>query len=97
MIELTEDEVRNSAGGILGFTIIGPNGEMINVDTEQIHSGVGQLTTFIQLGKKLKISEFNGFRDKPDGWYFPTNFGKTKSAHLHYRRCGCRVGGNVPR
>ena len=76
MVELTEDEVRNSAGGILGFTIIGPNGEMINVDTEQLHSGVGQLTTFIELGKKLKISEFNGYRDKPDGWYLPTNFGK---------------------
>lgn len=28
-------------------------------------SGVGQLTTFNQLG-------FKGIADKPDGWYFPT-------------------------
>lgn len=46
MINLTEDEVRNSAGGILGFTIIGENGEMINVENDIELSGVGQLTTF---------------------------------------------------
>ncbi len=76
MVDLTEDEVRNSAGGILGFTIFGPNGQMINVENDKEFSGVGQLTTFIQLGKKMKIAEFKGVRDKPDGWYFPTDFGK---------------------
>lgn len=70
MVRLTEDEVRNSAGGVLGFTIIGKHGEMINVENDKVISGVGQLTTFNQLGKKLKIDEFKGAKDKPDGWYF---------------------------
>ena len=70
MVKLTEDEVRNSAGGVLGFTIIGKKGEMINVENNKVISGVGQLTTFNQLGKKLKIDEFKGIKDKPDGWYF---------------------------
>lgn len=70
MVRLTEDEVRNSAGGVLGFTIIGKKGEMINVENDKVLSGVGQLTTFNQLGKKLKIDEFKGVKDKPDGWYF---------------------------
>lgn len=76
MVNLTEDEVRNSAGGVLGFTVFGPNGQMINVENEREIAGVGQLTTFIQLGKKLKITEFKGVKDKPDGWYFPTDFGQ---------------------
>ena len=70
MVRLTEDEVRNSAGGILGFTVIGNHGEMINVENDKVISGVGQLTTFNQLGKKLKTDVFNGVKDKPDGWYF---------------------------
>ena len=70
MARLTEDEVRNSAGGVLGFTIIGEHGEMINVENDKVISGVGQLTTFNQLGKKLKIDEFKGVKDKPDGWFF---------------------------
>lgn len=70
MVRLTEDEVRNSAGGILGFTIIGKHGEMINVENDDVISGVGQLTTFNQLGKKLKTDVFKGKKDKPDGWYF---------------------------
>lgn len=76
MVDLTEDEVRNSAGGILGFTNFGESGEMVNVENEKEHSGVGQLTTFIQLGKKMKVDEFRGIRAKPDGWYLPTDFGK---------------------
>ena len=76
MTKLTEDEVRNSAGGILGFTIFGDNGEMTNVENQDVVAGVGQLTTFIQLGKKLGITEFQGVKDRPDGWYFPTDFGK---------------------
>lgn len=76
MIDLTEDEVRNSAGGVIGFTLFGSNGQMINVENDKEISGVGQLTTFIQLGKKLKIAEFKGIKDKPDGWYLPRDFGK---------------------
>ena len=52
---LTEDEVRDLARNILGFKEI--NG---------VRCGVGQLTTFNQLG-------FAGVMDKPDGWYLPEN------------------------
>lgn len=52
----TEDQVRESAGSILGFKE--KNNDAI--------SGVGQLTTFNQLG-------FKGVLDKPDGWYLPIN------------------------
>ncbi|MBD5458304.1 MAG: N-6 DNA methylase [Lachnospiraceae bacterium] len=72
----TEDEVRNAAGGILGFTITDHNGCVINVENIDVISGVGQLTTFIELGKRLKITEFKGICDKPDGWYFPKDNGK---------------------
>ena len=50
---LTEDKVREKAKEILGFE-----------DSESVLSGVGQLTTFNQLG-------FRGVADKPDGWYLP--------------------------
>lgn len=72
----TEDEVRIAAGGILGFTIIEPNGSIINVENVDVISGIGQLTTFIELGKRLKITEFRGIADKPDGWYLPKDNGK---------------------
>ncbi len=52
---MTEDEVRDLARGILGFE-----------DKDGVRSGVGQLTTFNQLG-------FAGVADKPDGWYLPNN------------------------
>ena len=52
---MTEDEVRDLARGILGFE-----------DKDGVRSGVGQLTTFNQLG-------FVGVADKPDGWYLPNN------------------------
>ena len=52
---LTEDEVRDIARNILGFK-----------DKAGVKSGVGQLTTFNQLG-------FPGVLDKPDGWYLPDN------------------------
>lgn len=52
---LTEDAVRDMARRILGF-----------VDSDIARSGVGQLTTFNQLG-------FPGVADKPDGWYLPNN------------------------
>lgn len=51
--QLTEDQVRDKARKIL---------DMEN-DTNVV-SGVGQLTTFNQLG-------FKGVPDKPDGWYLP--------------------------
>lgn len=52
----TEDEIRESAGFVLGFD-----------DKSDIAiMGVGQLTTFNQLG-------FKGISDKPDGWYLPKN------------------------
>ena len=65
----TEDEVRNEAGVILGFT----DGNGINIENSDAISGVGQLTTFIELGKRLNIAMFAGYSDKPDGWYLPIN------------------------
>ena len=50
---LTEDVVRDKAGKILGFE-----------NSKDVKSGVGQLTTFNQLG-------FKGNNKKPDGWYLP--------------------------
>jgi len=50
---MTEDQVRERAGKILGF-----------FDTETAKSGVGQITTFNNLG-------FNSVKDRPDGWYLP--------------------------
>lgn len=53
--EMTEDEVRNKAEKIL---------KLENTDTAI--AGVGQLTSFNQLG-------FIGIKDRPDGWYLPMN------------------------
>lgn len=50
---MTEDEVRDEARKLLGFA-----------DMDGAQCGVGQLTTFNQLG-------FPGVNDKPDGWYLP--------------------------
>ncbi|WP_226797448.1 N-6 DNA methylase [Aliarcobacter butzleri] len=52
-VPMTEDEVREIAGKILGLE---------NTDTSI--SGVGQITSFNQLG-------FSGVKDRPDGWYLP--------------------------
>ena len=59
MIFLTEDTVRENAGKILGFTKI-----------KNVKCGVGQITTFNQLGIKG-----NGKDRKPDGWYLPKDKG----------------------
>ena len=56
---LTEDEVRETAGKILGFN-----------KTKNVKCGVGQITTFNQLGIKGK-----GKDKKPDGWYLPKDKG----------------------
>lgn len=50
---MTEDQVSEKAGKILGLA-----------DSGTAQAGVGQLTTFNQLG-------FKGVNDKPDGWYLP--------------------------
>ena len=52
---MTEDEIRDLARDMLGIT-----------NKIDARSGVGQLTTFNQLG-------FTGIADKPDGWYLPDN------------------------
>lgn len=65
----TEDEVRSEAGISLGFTDC--NG--VNIETTEYIAGVGQLTTFIELGKRLNCTDFVGISDKPDGWYLPFN------------------------
>ena len=58
---LTEDEVRETAGKILGFTKV-----------KNAKCGVGQITTFNQLG----IKKGGGGKDKkPDGWYLPKDKG----------------------
>ena len=49
----TEDQVRDMAREILHLE-----------ETESAKSGVGQLTSFNQLG-------FRGVKDRPDGWYLP--------------------------
>ena len=52
-MNMTEDQVRDYAKRTLGLE-----------DTESAKAGVGQLTTFNQLG-------FKGVSDRPDGWYLP--------------------------
>lgn len=69
MLYKTEDQVRNEAGITLGFIDISGK----NVDTSEYISGVGQLTTFIQLGSRLGTTDFAGVSDKPDGWLLPYN------------------------
>ncbi len=52
----TEDQVRDQAAKVLGFNSV-----------TNATVGVGQLTTFNQLG-------FKGVSDKPDGWYLPNDY-----------------------
>lgn len=54
--KLTEDQVRDMARDILGFG-----------DRKGARCGVGQLTTFNQLG-------FSGVSDKPDGCWLTNSF-----------------------
>lgn len=55
----TEDEIRDEARDILGFE-----------NSDIAESGVGQITTFNQLG-------FPGSLKKPDGWYLPHDTSRT--------------------
>lgn len=70
----TEDEIRDSAGFILGF----------NEKNKDFICGVGQLTTFNQLG-------FKGVAYKPDGWFLPKNYNdvaiilETKSSNVELK------------
>lgn len=57
---LTEDQVRDQAQAVLQFH-----------DTDDVVAGVGQLTSFNQLGQKLPRHPWKSNNDKPDGWYLP--------------------------
>jgi type I restriction-modification system DNA methylase subunit len=57
---MLEDEVRNKAAKILGID------DNVFKSEKEGFCGVGQITTFNQLG-------FKGIIDKPDGWYLPNN------------------------
>lgn len=69
MANRTEDQVRNEAGITLGF--IDKKGK--DIENKEYISGVGQITTFIQLGSKIGTTAFSGIADKPDGWFLPYN------------------------
>lgn len=58
---MTEDEVRERAGEILGFG---------KVDSSAVRAGVGQITTLRRLGFTGEGSSL-----KPDGWYLPHDRG----------------------
>lgn len=74
----TEDMVRDEARILLNFN-----------PTEGAQCGVGQLTTFNQLG-------FIGVADKPDGWYLPKNTSEvaiileTKNSDIDLNSSNCR-------
>lgn len=74
---MTEDEVRDLAKKILHFT-----------DDKDVKAGVGQLTSFNQLG-------FKGVQDKPDGWYLPKNVNdvaiilETKNSSIDVSKQNC--------
>ena len=57
----TEDQIREAAGRTLGFESTETAFSGIVIDGV---GGVGQLTSFNQLG-------FVGIKDRPDGWYLP--------------------------
>jgi type I restriction enzyme M protein len=73
----TEDVVRDEAGKILAFE-----------NTDIAIAGVGQLTTFNQLG-------FTKISDKPDGWYLPYNINdvaiilETKNSNINITKDNC--------
>ena len=62
IIYITEDEVR-----YLTQETIQPT------NTSSLIAGLGQLTTFSELGSKLNTTKWNGLRKKPDGWILPKN------------------------
>lgn len=62
---LTEDQVRDQAQAVLQFH-----------DTDDVVAGVGQLTSFNQLGQRLPRHPWKSNNDKPDGWYLPKDKNK---------------------
>lgn len=62
---LTEDQVRDQAQAVLQFH-----------DTDGVVAGVGQLTSFNQLGQMLPRHPWKSNNDKPDGWYLPKDKNK---------------------
>lgn len=84
-MKMTEDQVSSKAASILGFS-----------DPADNISGVGQLTTFNQLG-------FCGVSDKPDGWYLPANFNevaiilevKSSAINITTQKCVAELLKNV--
>lgn len=62
---LTEDQVRDQAQAVLQFH-----------DTNDVVAGVGQLTSFNQLGQRLPRHPWKSNNDKPDGWYLPKDKNK---------------------
>ena len=62
---LTEDQVRDQAQAVLQFH-----------DTDDVVAGVGQLTSFNQLGQNLPRHPWKSNNDKPDGWYLPKDKNK---------------------
>ena len=78
---LTEDEVRDIARDILGLS-----------NSDKVRSGVGQLTTFNQLG-------FPGVPDKPDGWYLPDDkkgIAIVLETNLTQGGCNSYLSGTLP-
>ncbi len=57
MNSLTEDQVRDKANQILRFE-----------NSDNVISGVGQLTSFNTLGESLPLNPWKGNNNKPDGW-----------------------------
>lgn len=62
---LTEDQVRDQAQAVLQFH-----------DIDDVVAGVGQLTSFNQLGQRLPGHPWKSNNDKPDGWYLPKDKNK---------------------
>lgn len=65
LLMLTEDQVRDQAQAVLQFH-----------DTDDVVAGVGQLTSFNQLGQSLPRHPWKSNNDKPDGWYLPKDKNK---------------------
>lgn len=66
---MTEDNVRNIIGNKMKLV----DSDSKSINNKNYYSGVGQITTFNEIGKTIGIKEFAGITDKPDGWYLPTS------------------------
>lgn len=82
---MSEDNVRNITGNKMN--LVDKDSKAINNKT--CYSGVGQITTFNEIGKIMGFKEFSGITDKPDGWYLP----KTKSEPAIIIECKSEING----